>query len=90
MTGWNAIEHSPKKVTAEDQIEAIGVTTHRKMLYHFLGFVAGKRLNQTFETLGDSHHKLQRLSTDGRMLQEFANWLRQRSDRQAELGQIML
>src|SRR3954447_16972107 len=56
MSGRNAVEHPPKEVTAEDQIEAIGVTAHRKTLYHFLAFIAGKRLNQTFETLNNSHH----------------------------------
>src|SRR5829696_7408004 len=68
MIGRNAVEHPPKKVTAEDQIEAIGVTAHRKTLYNFFGFIAGKGLNQTFETLGNFHHKLERLRNDGNMV----------------------
>src|ERR1041385_2380768 len=57
MIDRNIVEHPPKKVTAEDQKEAIRITAHRKTLYYFLVFIAGKRLNQTFETLGNFHDK---------------------------------
>src|SRR5215203_6241889 len=67
MIGRNAVEHPPKKVTTEDQIEAIGIAAYRKTLYYFLGFIAGKRLKQTFETLGNFHHKLQSLRNDRSM-----------------------